>query len=490
MRSSMNQLQYTLIYGCTITAPAAQSKEAISPREGQYFSIVNNTINGFGYAAIRIGDVPVGSINDQQFWNNMVVSDNTIYCPTSYAVAVNAGAQNILIGNNTIHMSDSEVPVVVGNVTYGRYTTNVQLLDNQTLYAIGVTPSKSLLENVYAEDVKNTGVTARGQVTATGNTIGARAPATPRLAFSLQPVDIIAGATIPAVKVAVIDGSNAIITGDTSAVTITSSAALTGTTTVNAVAGIATFSTLSTNSFGTFTLTATDGIYSAANSTSFTVTAANPPPIIPPVIPPVTPPVVPPPTLPTIPALAPCAIWTFDQLAYALRIDVDVETPDEEDYVMSLQCAAVEYAETVMGCSLLTRTITKTFWKNYGIDWIGFSDSARTTRHQMPLPDGPIQSITSINDANGAITDYEVIAAGSTDLLKINQTFTAPVTVVYVAGYGDDSSSVPADIKAAIRTHVATLYERRESAGDRTITAVPHSLEAFYQSKARTVQVR
>jgi hypothetical protein len=99
-----------------------------------------------------------------------------------------------------------------------------------------------------------------------------------KLVFTTQPnVSYASNATIT-VKVSVEDASSNVVTTDTSAITIAltggnASATLGGTTTVNAVAGVATF-TLSVNLVGTaYKLHATDGSLTAADSSTFNITA-------------------------------------------------------------------------------------------------------------------------------------------------------------------------------------------------------------------------
>ncbi len=108
------------------------------------------------------------------------------------------------------------------------------------------------------------------------------------LAFLTQPTTAVAGSTIaPDVVVAVEDGSNKIVTGDSSSVKVAiktstgaTGATLGGTLTISAVKGIATFSDLSLTAAGTgstaYALTATDGSLTAANSSSFDVAPAAP----------------------------------------------------------------------------------------------------------------------------------------------------------------------------------------------------------------------
>lgn len=188
----------------------------------------------------------------------------------------------------------------------------------------------------------------------------------------------------------------------------------------------------------------------------------------------------------------PNAIWTTDQLAYALAIDSDIAAlADEIAYLNDLQAAAVEFAETMMNTSLLTRTVTTTYYGPSAPTTFGFRYGWNYLAERLYLPRGPILSLTMITDANGTIDSsrYQLQGAGNADFLTMLTGYMAPLTIVYEAGYGSEPANVPGDIKQAIRTHIALLHERKESATDRTITAVPHSLEAFYRSKSRTRSV-
>ena len=96
------------------------------------------------------------------------------------------------------------------------------------------------------------------------------------LAFAKQPANAVAGATIKPIVVDVEDLLDHTIKTDTSSVTLsiaTGPGALIGTKTVSAVNGVATFSNLSIDVAGTYTLTATDGGATKV-SKSFTVSAA------------------------------------------------------------------------------------------------------------------------------------------------------------------------------------------------------------------------
>ena len=112
--------------------------------------------------------------------------------------------------------------------------------------------------------------------TSSGFDIAAGAPAV--LAFTVQPSGAVAGASIvPSVQVSIRDSSGN-LTASTANVTLAigtpvPGAVLSGTTTVAAVAGVATFAGLSINRIGSFTLAATSSGLTSATSAAFTITA-------------------------------------------------------------------------------------------------------------------------------------------------------------------------------------------------------------------------
>jgi hypothetical protein len=122
------------------------------------------------------------------------------------------------------------------------------------------------------------GLGPAGSVTSTTIAIGAGVAA--KLAFTRQPSNVAAGAAIsPAVEVTIEDGSGNVVSSATDAVTIAignnpGGGTLSGTVTVAAVAGVATFSDLSINKSGNgYTLAATSGSLTGATSAGFNVHA-------------------------------------------------------------------------------------------------------------------------------------------------------------------------------------------------------------------------
>lgn len=105
------------------------------------------------------------------------------------------------------------------------------------------------------------------------------------LAFVQQPTDAMVSTTIsPAVTVAIEDAANAVVTSATDAITLAigtnpGGGTLSGTLTVNAVNGVATFSDLSIDAVGNgYTITASASSLTEATSDPFDVTSLPPPP--------------------------------------------------------------------------------------------------------------------------------------------------------------------------------------------------------------------
>jgi hypothetical protein len=116
---------------------------------------------------------------------------------------------------------------------------------------------------------------------ATSSSFTIKPAAADHLAFGVQPSNSTAGVAIsPAVTVKVLDRFGNLATGDTSSLTMAigtnpSGGTLSGTQTMSAVGGVATFSTLSIDKAGTgYTLTASDGSLTGAVSNPFNVTSS------------------------------------------------------------------------------------------------------------------------------------------------------------------------------------------------------------------------
>jgi uncharacterized repeat protein (TIGR03803 family) len=115
--------------------------------------------------------------------------------------------------------------------------------------------------------------------TAISNSFTVSAAASAELAFSTQPSNVTAGvANSPSITVDVEDQFGNLVTTDSSDVTIavnTGPGSASGTLSVAASSGVATFDNVILVTAGNYTLTATDGSLSSANSSSFTVDPAS-----------------------------------------------------------------------------------------------------------------------------------------------------------------------------------------------------------------------
>ena len=108
---------------------------------------------------------------------------------------------------------------------------------------------------------------------ATSNAFNVTAGAPAKLAFTVQPTNTTAGAAInPAVQVSIEDAQGNVVTTATNSIMIGSNATLNGTTSSAAVAGVATFASLSINAAGTGdTLTASAAGLTGATSNPFNI---------------------------------------------------------------------------------------------------------------------------------------------------------------------------------------------------------------------------
>lgn len=111
---------------------------------------------------------------------------------------------------------------------------------------------------------------------ATSNSFNLTPAAAAKLVFTVKPATGTAGKALSAVKVAIQDAFGNVVTTNTSTVTIAKNtgptgSTLTGTLSVAAVAGIATFSNLILNKAGSYTLKATDGVLTSVISSAIVI---------------------------------------------------------------------------------------------------------------------------------------------------------------------------------------------------------------------------
>ena len=182
----------------------------------------------------------------------------------------------------------------------------------------------------------------------------------------------------------------------------------------------------------------------------------------------------------TVPTVEPV---TLEQMKAHSRID-----DFDDDALIDLQItAARRWVENFTHRALITQTYT------YKID--SFPNSTTTV---IELPGGNTQSVTSIAylDTNG---DSQTWASANyiTDLtsqpgligLAFNiawpsiREWSLPITITYVAGYGDAPADVPAELQAAIKLVASELHENREeSVMGSTVTSVQWSAQRLAEA--------
>jgi len=161
-----------------------------------------------------------------------------------------------------------------------------------------------------------------------------------------------------------------------------------------------------------------------------------------------------------------------------LRVDIDADN----SYIQGLIQTARMMAEEITRRALITQT-----WRLL-LDDFPLGDTI-----ELPMP--PLQSVTSLTytDKDGsestfAVANYEVdtdkepgeivLAYGGSwpgDTLQV----TSPIEIEYVAGYGDQGTSVPEPVRQAILLIVGDLYENREDAGRQRIYPLPRGAKAL-----------
>jgi len=199
------------------------------------------------------------------------VASGAAITPAVQVRVVDASGNLVPMATNTVTMGLGGNPVggVLGGTLSVAAAAGVATFSTLTLDKAGVGYSLA--------------ASSSGLSPATSNAFNVTAGAASKLAFFVQPTTAVAGAGIsPAVQVEVQDAAGNRVTTATTSITITigtnpGSSTLGGTSTVAAVAGVATFSGLSLNKTGAaYTLVANGGGLTAATSAGFDITPGAP----------------------------------------------------------------------------------------------------------------------------------------------------------------------------------------------------------------------
>jgi uncharacterized phiE125 gp8 family phage protein len=85
----------------------------------------------------------------------------------------------------------------------------------------------------------------------------------------------------------------------------------------------------------------------------------------------------------------------------------------------------------------------------------------------VPLPMGPVQSITSVTsvarDGSSSVVDNGTyyLSGGNRNLIFDASPLSHRVEVIYVAGYGASASDVPSPIRYGMLAHLAAIFDGR-----------------------------
>lgn len=182
---------------------------------------------------------------------------------------------------------------------------------------------------------------------------------------------------------------------------------------------------------------------------------------------------------------------TAEQLDDFLRGEGVLESADS-DLLGLLVTAAREHVERYISKALNTQTWKLTLDKLPGATerdlgwWDGVREGARVSTggsRRIELPTGPLQSITSFtyyaSDNTSAVfssTKYFADTSGPVGRLILNTGQPWPVVtrdalgieIEYVAGFGDNVSDIPADLRVAVRQLALHWYINREFTKDQS----------------------
>lgn len=185
-------------------------------------------------------------------------------------------------------------------------------------------------------------------------------------------------------------------------------------------------------------------------------------------------------TLTTAPAVEPV---TADELDKYLRGD-GVLASSDSDLLETFISAARQYVEEFTRLALVTQTWTMYLdaWPGNQTDlgwWDGVREGSLTQgqKGSIELPISPLQSVTSIktfdqsnNETTFDSSNYFLNTSKKPGEVILNSGATWPVfarsrngiEIIYVVGFGDAATDVPAPLKLAVKMLAAHWYENRE----------------------------
>ncbi|MGD0387444.1 MAG: hypothetical protein ABSC42_00700 [Tepidisphaeraceae bacterium] len=302
-----------VVYGVqpsNVTAGVANSPSIVVDVEDQFGNIVTSDSSNVTLAVASgpgslSGTVTMAASSGVATFSNvkldtagsytLTASDGSLTSATSNSFTVSAAAASKVVysvqpSNVTTGVAESPSIVVDVEDQFGNIVTTNS--SNVTLavasgpgslsgtVTVAASSGIATFSNVKLDTAGNYTLTASdGSLTsATSNSFTVSAAAAAKVVYGVQPSNVTAGvANSPSIVVDVEDQFGNIVTTNSSNVTLAVASgpgSLSGTVTVAASSGIATFSNIILDTAGNYTLTASDGSLTSATSNSFTVSAA------------------------------------------------------------------------------------------------------------------------------------------------------------------------------------------------------------------------
>lgn len=196
----------------------------------------------------------------------------------------------------------------------------------------------------------------------------------------------------------------------------------------------------------------------------------------------------------TAPSVEPVAL---DTVKSYLRISGN----SEDTLIGTMIEAARSFCEEFVGRALITQTITFTLDATSEVDstlWEGTRTGPHINFYKdfISLPKPQVQSVTSIKTFDDADTEttfspskyyVDISRDPARVVLLTGESWPTAlrvanaIEVVYVAGYGNSPSNVPAPIKLGMMQHIAYLYDQRGDMKDYQQTqAMPPAVQNLY----------
>jgi len=282
---TLNDATNNPVSGKSVTLTAGSGSSTITT--------LNGTTNASGQATFTVKDsvAEVVTYTAKDATDNITVTQTATV--TFTAGTVDAGTSTVVANPTSVTANGTSTSTITvtlkdgnSNQVSGKTVSLTAGSGSSTITTVSSTTNASgqatfTVKDSVAEQVTYTAKDATDNITitATATVTFTAGPAT-KVVFGQQPTNAQAGSAItPAVTVKVEDANNNVVTSSNAPITVAigtnpGGGTLSGTASVSAVNGVATFSNLSIDKVGTgYTLTASSGALTSATSTAFNITA-------------------------------------------------------------------------------------------------------------------------------------------------------------------------------------------------------------------------